>query len=86
MLSSFFQYHIRLEGTSMQDIEIEVRFDHRYIIKQKYKKHKTKKHTKNKSIIKKLKKRKEKPRVFKLKKPRNFPHREPFTRKGLKTS
>lgn len=82
MLSSFFQlYHIRLEGTSMQDIEIEVRFDHRYIIKQKYKKHKTKKHTKNKSIIKKLKKRKEKPRVFK----RNFPHREPFTQIGLKT-
>ena len=49
MLSSFFQYHIRLEGTSMQDIEIEVRFDHRYIIKQKKQKNiKQKKHTKTK--------------------------------------
>ena len=34
MLFSFFQYHIRLEGTPMQDIEIEVWFDHRYIIKR----------------------------------------------------
>ena len=34
MLTSFFQYHIRLEDTSMQDIEIEVRFDQRCTIKR----------------------------------------------------